>query len=107
MPHFVVHLHPEAPPKPAPGQRCNGCGVCCAWQPCPLGMLLSRSVRGPCLALDWVAHERRYRCAALTRPRAGPPGAPRWLTAALRRLAGRWISAGTGCDCTLQPEPPH
>ena len=44
MPHAVIHLHPSAPPKPAEGAACNGCGVCCAWQPCPLGVLASAAL---------------------------------------------------------------
>ena len=37
----VIAIHPAAPPKPAWGEPCNGCGVCYAWQPCPLGVLVS------------------------------------------------------------------
>ncbi|WCM91005.1 hypothetical protein [Acidovorax sp. NCPPB 3576] len=49
----VVHLHPSAPPQPAQGAPCNGCGLCCLAEPCPLGMLVSRRRRGPCAALRW------------------------------------------------------
>ena len=35
----AIHLHALAPAKPHTGAACNGCGVCCAWQPCPLGVL--------------------------------------------------------------------
>ena len=42
----VVWLHAEAPPKPAEGAPCNGCGLCCLAEPCPLGVLVSRRRTG-------------------------------------------------------------
>jgi hypothetical protein len=96
MPHKpqvrTIFLQPEAPPKPAPGAACNGCGLCCAAEPCPLGMLVSRRRQGACAALQWQAAENRYRCGLLAEPRP-------WLPAALAR---RWIAAGAGCDSDLQ-----
>lgn len=96
MRQSVIHLHPAAPVKPPTGQPCNGCGVCCAWAPCPLGMLLSRRRTGPCTALVWA--DDRYRCGVLAAPRRHLP----WLPASLaRRLAWRWIAAAQGCDAEL------
>jgi hypothetical protein len=89
----IVMIHPAAPPKPAAGAPCNGCGVCCAAQPCPLGMLLSLRLHGACRLLDWQAGQ--YRCRALQR-------APRGL----KRLVRRWIAAGAGCDSDLIALPP-
>jgi Fe-S-cluster-containing hydrogenase component 2 len=83
----VIAIHAHAPAKPAPGQACNGCGVCCLAEPCPLGMLLSLKRQGPCDMLRWDASQRRYVCGAV----AGRSGA--WAA-----LARRWISAGRGCD---------
>lgn len=81
---------------PAPGAACNGCGVCCAYAPCPAGMLLSRRRRGACTALLWDGG--RYRCGLLARPRRFVPWLPaRWT----QRLAARWIAAGRGCDASL------
>ena len=108
----IIHIEPVAPPKPAWGQPCNGCGVCCLVEPCPLGQLLSRRRRGACSALRWEGASGRYRCGAMLAPaevlRAAVPG--RWLQALLlpllRRLAGRWIAAGRGCDCSLEVERP-
>ena len=117
----VIHIHPEAPRKPPEGAPCNGCGVCCLAEPCPLGVLLSGRRTGACDALRWSDESQvgqaggNYRCGALSEPqdvlarrlpralRALLPG----LTRALPRLAKRWISAGSGCDCSLsmvQPE---
>jgi hypothetical protein len=95
----VVLLHPDAPAKPVPGAPCNGCGLCCAAQPCPLGMAVSRRLRGACTALHWDAPERRYRCGVVAAPARWLP----WLPGALaRRLALRWIAAARGCDSDLQ-----
>jgi hypothetical protein len=91
MEHRVIHLHPAAPDKPAVGAACNGCGVCCATEPCPVGVVLTRRRSGPCDALRWDDSERRYRCGATEK-------GPRWWRAWLRR----WIAAGVGCDATLQ-----
>lgn len=98
----VIWLQPLAPAKPALGAACNGCGVCCSWQPCPVGMLLSRRRQGACTALLWQDRPRHYRCALVDGARQRWPALPRWAEAALRRLARRWIAAGAGCDSTLQ-----
>ncbi|HEY9108389.1 MAG TPA: hypothetical protein VIN58_17060 [Roseateles sp.] len=89
-PERVIQIHPDAPPKPAVGQPCNGCGVCCLAEPCPLGVVLSRRFKGACVALQWDG--ARYLCGALT---AQPNGVRGWLVR-------RWISSGSGCDCSLE-----
>jgi len=110
--HRVIALHVLAPPKPALGAVCNGCGVCCASDPCPLGMLVSARLHGACAALTWSDPRGRYVCGVLDRPADGlPRWAPRWArrwTAGWERFARRQISAGSGCDCSLevQPGPP-
>jgi hypothetical protein len=98
MRHVVILLHPDAPPKPAPGDACNGCGVCCAAAPCPVGQILSRRRSGACVALQWADGDdggKRYRCGVVDDPRSHLPWLPqRWG----RRLALRWIAAAQGCD---------
>lgn len=95
----VIHLHVLAPAKPPTGLACNGCGVCCAVEPCPLGMLLSRRRRGGCVALQWSAENRRYLCGALVEPARWLPWLPKaWAV----RLVRRWIAAGVACDATLE-----
>lgn len=104
----VIKIHPQAPAKPALGAPCNGCGICCLVEPCPLGMLVSRRRRGACRALRWREAEYRYVCGMLAEPLAvlGWRGRlARALEPALRRLARRWIAAGRGCDATLEVEP--
>ena len=98
----VIHLHPAAPVKPPEGQACNGCGVCCAWQPCPMGMLISGRREGACAALQWSAADARYRCGVLGDPASLWPRLPAPLQPPLQALAKRWISAGSGCDCNAE-----
>ncbi|MBI5717269.1 MAG: hypothetical protein HZC37_06235 [Burkholderiales bacterium] len=88
-----------APAKPVAGAACNGCGLCCAVAPCPLGMLLSRRLRGACAALSWSGAHGRYLCGAIAEPAAWLPWLPaRWA----RALASRWVAAGTACDAELE-----
>ena len=100
-----IRLYREAPPKPALGHTCNGCGACCAAEPCPLSRALLGHRDGPCPALTWVAAEDRYACGLVR----APAGHLRWLPAAAeglaRRLARRWIAAGTGCDFDAEVLP--
>jgi hypothetical protein len=95
MAQRTVWLHRAAPPKPAHGAPCNGCGVCCASEPCPAGMLLSLRMRGRCRLLRFEPSQARYRCGLM----AGSSGTLRGL---LQALAARWIGAGLGCDSTAQ-----
>jgi hypothetical protein len=83
----VIRIHAQAPQKPAWGAPCNGCGVCCLAQPCPVGMVMSRRRHGACAVVRWDAAQLRYRCGAAQ-------GRPVWM----QRLILRWIAAGRGCD---------
>ena len=105
MRHPVIYLQPDAPAKPAAGAACNGCGVCCAWQPCPLGVLVSGHRQGACAALRWDAASALYRCAMVQAPETAWPALPRLLRPLLARLAQRWIAAGAGCDCDAEVSP--
>ncbi len=104
MVYPVIHLQPQAPAKPAMGAACNGCGVCCAWQPCPLGVLVSGKRHGECSALRWDGPGRQYRCAMVSDPHAVWPLLPAALAGGLKALARRWIAAGAGCDCDCEVE---
>ena len=101
--HQVIHLHPEAPAKPAPGAACNGCGVCCASEPCPVGVLVSRRTQGACAALVWGDGVQAYRCGLVEQPATHLPRPLAFAAPLLRRLARRMIAAGIGCDCSLEP----
>jgi len=111
----VILIHADAPPKPTPGGPCNGCGVCCLLEPCPLGVVLSGQRHGACAAVRWSAEAGQYRCGALTAclevlqnslPKPLRRLAP-WLAPVLSRLAKRWIAAGLGCDSTVEPDLPQ
>lgn len=39
------------PDKPKCGSPCNGCGVCCASEVCPIGVLAYGDISAPCPAL--------------------------------------------------------
>ena len=109
----TIYIQPLAPVKPAVGAPCNGCGVCCLAEPCPLGMVISRKRRGACDALQWNDAGRLYRCGAVAAPlwvvQQALPHRLRGLAPALAwglgKLARRWIAAGTGCDSNLISEP--
>lgn len=106
----IIHIHPDAPLKPQFGQPCNGCGVCCLHEPCPLGILLSGRRTGACMAVRWEEASKQYRCGALTQaPHVLAMALPLWLqwlrpalVPVLTRVAGRWIAAGIGCDSHLE-----
>lgn len=103
-------MEPAAPPKPKEGQPCNGCGVCCLAEPCPLGVVLTGRRTGACDALRWDTEKYIYRCGAMSEAQAVlshslPNVLKRVIPLAawgLSRLASRWISAGRGCDCSLE-----
>lgn len=99
----TIYLHREAPPKPPTGEACNGCGLCCAAEPCPLGIVVSRRRQGACAALQWQAQPPRYVCGLLADPRRHLPAALAFAAPALRAVAARGISAGSGCDAELEP----
>jgi hypothetical protein len=102
--HAVIRLHAAAPDKPPLRQPCNGCGVCCASEPCPLGVLVTGRLKGRCAALQWVDPASLYRCGLIQEPAAHLPAAWRSAAPLLSRIARRYISAGSGCDCSATME---
>ena len=102
-----VLWHAGAPAKPALGQPCNGCGLCCLAEPCPLGVLVSRRRSGACQALRWSEADRRYLCGLLADAQQAAAERGGWRARLWRALARRWIAAGSGCDAEVdvQPDP--
>ncbi|WP_298013442.1 hypothetical protein [uncultured Aquabacterium sp.] len=98
----IIHIHPEAPPKPAEGQPCNGCGVCCLAEPCPVGVLVSRRRTGACAALQWSDAGRRYVCGLMGETDVAPTATrPAWPRRLWRHWVRRVIASGIGCDAGL------
>lgn len=97
----IIELRAEAPAKPAFGAPCNGCGVCCALETCPLALLRFLKRRGPCPALEWSATETRYGCGLLNHPERYLP-LPTGGRNLARRFFARSIAAGQGCDSNAE-----
>ncbi|MGC4059900.1 MAG: hypothetical protein QM749_03210 [Aquabacterium sp.] len=105
----VILIRPDAPRKPPLGATCNGCGVCCLAEPCPVGVLVSRRLKGACKALVWSDEAGRYHCGLLMAVSVdGPIAAQGRLRRVFRPLWQRWvrrmISAGSGCDASIEVE---
>lgn len=103
----IIYLQPDAPAKPAMGAPCNGCGLCCLAEPCPLGMWVSRRRSGACKALQWNESAQQYRCGMVVNPAAVLGWKTPWAVSLVARLARRWIAAGIGCDADWQAQPPR
>ena len=97
-----IRINAAAPAKPPFGEPCNGCGVCCAAEPCPLARLALLQWRGPCKALSWEAG--RYVCGLVVRPKEYLPWLPRAGRAVAGRIFARCIAAGQGCDSDASVE---
>jgi hypothetical protein len=75
-------------------------------------VLVSRRFTGACKALVWSDEARRYHCGLLVDERdgarGGGPSAQGPLRRAFRPLWRRWvrrmISAGSGCDASIEVE---
>ncbi|MEH6460458.1 hypothetical protein [Chitinimonas sp. JJ19] len=104
----VIHLYSAAPAKPAWGEPCNGCGVCCAAEPCPVGQRMFGVRQGACPALVWQAQAGRYGCGLLLQPGRYLPYLPTPLHGLARRWLARRIAAGQGCDSDAEvgDQPP-
>ena len=94
----LIELHPLAPAKPDDSARCNGCGACCAAEPCPVAHVFLFQFRGKCRALLWQDQASRYMCGMVV----CPDRYVRLLPERLRERGGKFfasrIAAGVGCD---------
>lgn len=98
----IIIIHADAPAKPALGQACNGCGVCCAAEPCPLSLTLLWPHQAPCRALIWNEAEQRYFCGMVSDPAQFLRWLPSRFNLAASRLFKRWIAADTVCDADVE-----
>ncbi|MFZ2999689.1 MAG: hypothetical protein WA071_05120 [Undibacterium umbellatum] len=94
----IIWLHASAPAKPALGQACNGCGVCCAAEPCPVARVFLWQFKGSCRALEWHADVQQYRCGMLLQAASYVRWLPRGWQSWFAKRVRRWIAAGTACD---------
>lgn len=84
------------PIKPALGQPCNGCGYCCAAEPCGIAReFIGADDVGPCPALEWDG--ARFGCGMILRP-GHYLGAPAWADAEIGATVAEALGAGRGCD---------
>jgi hypothetical protein len=90
-------------PKPRLGQSCNGCGMCCAAEPCHLAVEFLDCTVGPCVALE-TDGARTY-CGLVRRPthylvgKSAPPAVTGPLSVHLAYMLG----LGVGCDASDEP----
>jgi len=93
--------------KPPYGTPCNGCGLCCQNEICPLGEIVFPRAQAPCPAL--VVDGDRYACGLITTPQTFRPlKASIYGVEELRAAAVIGVGAGIGCDAQLlgELEPP-
>ena len=98
----IIKIHAQAPAKPALGKPCNGCGVCCAAEPCPVSLALLWPHTAPCKALLWNDNDKRYLCGMVIEPSLFVKWCPKWMDKLASKLFKRWIAAGTLCDSEVE-----
>ncbi len=79
---------PNLPPKPREGERCNGCGICCAVEVCTIGKAAFPGAPAPCPALKLAPDGSRTYCLIVQVE--AESGRPTILADAL--------GVGKGCD---------
>lgn len=94
----AAELHPLAPGKPGYGEPCNGCGLCCAVETCPVARLFLFQFSGKCRAMLWRDKEARYVCGMAVCPDRYVRIIPRRLRERAGKFFASRIAAGTGCD---------
>ena len=108
---WQIDLVDNAPPKPPVGNKCNGCGICCASILCPIARVRFLKESGPCAFLKW--RKESYFCALIARPFLLLPktlrrffyGLPqafrRFFYHFLKRKIAAYLNISKGCDCTI------
>ena len=100
----TITLHQQAPDKPDYGAKCNGCGVCCAAEPCPVAHLFLWQFRGSCKALQWQAAGRRYQCGLVVDPKKYLRKLPNRLSPLVSKWCAKKIALDIGCDSSVEFE---
>lgn len=84
------------PAYPGYGQKCNGCGLCCIDQPCPVADNLRVWKDGKCKALQLV--DGVYRCGMMTTPDKFTKYVPKNKRAEAAANIRRQLGSGVYCD---------
>lgn len=94
----TIAMPPTVIAKPQRGQPCNGCGLCCALEPCGLALeFIDPQAQAPCPALE--RHDGRYVCGLIRQPSRYMPDLPNdWADKHLGSMFAEALGAGKGCD---------
>jgi hypothetical protein len=98
----ILMINRNAPRKPKLGDPCNGCGLCCAAETCPVGRIVFRQIQGPCPALIWDPTAKRYWCGLVRAPSAYLIWLPKAWAERLAPVFARWIAADEACDSSVE-----
>jgi hypothetical protein len=96
----------ETKAKPAHGQPCNNCGLCCLAEQCPVSAMLF-GLHDLCPAIGHVAGEAGIKCGLVAAPKQFldfVPGEKLDAELASRGLAAL-MGVGVGCDARFNGEP--
>src|ERR1043165_2494420 len=90
-----IGIKPGPPRKPPEGDACNGCGLCCAVQLCPIVIELLPDAQAPCPAMEF--NGERFWCGLIRRP-SRYLGTPLQSDRVIGPMAGVELAIGQGCD---------
>lgn len=93
----VEAITARAPEKPAFGQPCNGCGFCCAAEPCGVARrFVPGAIDGaPCPAMEF--EHGRFWCGMVRRPGRYLGLLHDWADEFLGGEVSKALGAGKGC----------
>lgn len=83
------------PSKPREGDRCNGCGICCALEICPAGKIAFPGAVAPCPALKLAPNGSRTFCQLVMAE----------VVFGLEPMLQKALGIGLGCSMTDNDEP--
>lgn len=94
----AMHGIAKGPPrKPSEGAPCNGCGLCCALQLCPIAIEFIEAAEAPCPAMEYAGG--RFWCG-LARYPSRYFGTPASSDRLIRPMVQAELSIGEGCDAS-------
>ncbi len=84
-----------APEKPEEGAPCNGCGFCCAAEPCGLAVEFIGATVGPCPAMEF--DDGRFWCGLVRNP-SSYLDTPAFGDHMVGAIFAQALGVGRGCD---------